>query len=975
MNENIGRGTARPGRTRTLVETLVAFTLLVGAAAVGLSGGDPASAAGIPLFPDNLVIFPDRDFLSAEGFDGHVGENALVEVFRGGEVIGAAEVTLEPGGVPFEVNHPGGYCWGNDVIGGSGFLSGPAAAGTLPNVTPDIRPNDDIRVTFADGTTSGITTQDGYVANPPDNGTDLPAVSGVDTVPAGDLDFIPGFEHRFTVRGRIATADPTFVEQRIVNPDLTDTAVGRRDIRAVPDPLGFLPDGNNSYMSRLVVDDANDTFVATYLFNDPAIATTAATGGGVRLLTWQATDLNANRQGITIAEFGEPGGPGFGGCPNGPLQSGPPGPTNVQASLTNSAGEVTVTWVPATAIPGTPPITGYRVHAVGTTGQVEEVEIGRRINGPTASGTTITGLVPFGAYDVQVVSVSSVGETFPAVHATFDTTQPMLSADPGPGLYRGAQQVTLSSDEPGEIWYTVDGSAVLDAAGDVMPGTPGVSGPQRYDGPITVDADTTINAVAFDLYGNSSVEQSFGYVITSTPLTPTLSGQAGTGSIELAWDATVDPTITSYTVTLYDAPSDGNIVGRQVIASGDVPNDSATFGSLDPGVDYWATIVAENLSGASPESDPLGPLTPYGSFVAIAGADQTVVRGDVVYLDGSASIGAAAYSWAASDPAVTLTGSDTATPSFTFPATSVGPVTLELTITGESGATSTDTVTITAEDVVANAGTAQTVVRGSSVTLDGTGSSPLANLSYSWVSVGSAPALTGSDTATPSFVFPATSAGPHTFELTVTDLSGTAATDTVTITAEDVVAKAGADQTVVRGSTVTLDGTGSSPSANLSYSWVSTDPGVVLTGSASATPSFIFPSTSPGPLTFELTVSDQSGASATDSVIVSASNNDPLAVARAEYRRGKNEWRFDGAATVLVDNTITLRLNRYTNGTLAGTTPLSTGLVTVDAAGVWTVRYNPPAAERPTAAGSTYTITVTSSQGGLLLDEPISIRN
>jgi hypothetical protein len=224
-------------------------------------------------------------------------------------------------------------------------------------------------------------------------------------------------------------------------------------------------------------------------------------------------------------------------------------------------------------------------------------------------------------------------------------------------------------------------------------------------------------------------------------------------------------------------------------------------------------------------------------------------------------------------------------------------------------------------------------------------------------------------------VVPATSAGPHTFELTVTDLSGTAATDTVTITAEDVVAKAGADQTVVRGSTVTLDGTGSSPSANLSYSWVSTDPGVVLTGSASATPSFIFPSTSPGPLTFELTVSDQSGASATDSVIVSASNNDPLAVARAEYRRGKNEWRFDGAATVLVDNTITLRLNRYTNGTLAGTTPLSTGLVTVDAAGVWTVRYNPPAAERPTAAGSTYTITVTSSQGGLLLDEPISIRN
>jgi Chitobiase/beta-hexosaminidase C-terminal domain/K319L-like, PKD domain/Fibronectin type III domain len=889
MNETIGRGMTRQGRTRTLV----AFTLVVGAAVVGLSG-DPASAAGVPVFPDNLVIFPDRDFLSTEGFDGHVGENALVQVFRDGEVIGAAEVTLEPGGVPFEVNHPGGYCWGNDVIGGSGFLSGPAAAGTLPNVTPDIRPNDDIRVTFADATTSEITTQDAYVADPPDNGTDLPAVSGVDTVPGGDPDFIAGFEHRFTVRGRIATADPTFVEQRIVNPDLTDTAVGRRDIRAVPDPLGFLPDGNDSYMSRLVVDDANDTFVATYLFRDPAIATTAATGGGVRLLTWQATDLNANRQGITIAEFGEPGGPGFGGCPNGPLQSGPPGPSNVQAGAATGVPQVTVTWVPATQIPGTPPITGYRVHAVETTtGQVEQAELGRRINAPLSTGTTITGLDVNKTYDIQVVSVSDVGETFPAVHATFDTTAPMLSVDPAPGVYRGAQQVTLSSDEPGEIWYTVDGSAVLDAAGDVMPGVPGVSGPQRYGGPITVDADTTINAVAFDLYGNSRTG-TFGYTITSTPLTPTLSGQAGVGSIDLSWDATVDASITQYTVTLYDAPSDGAIVEQRVILSTDVPNDSATFGSLTEGTDYWATIVAENLSGPSPESAPLGPLTPHGSFVADAGADQTVVRGGDVQLDGRASIGAAEFRWAqiAPDPLV---------------------------------------------DPVAN--------------------------------------LTGTDTATPSFTFPATMAGPVTFELTVTDQSGASGVDTVTITAEDVVANAGADRNAVRGSVVSLDGTGSSPATNLSYSWVSTDPSVVLTGASTATPSFMFPSTSAGPLTFELRVSDQSGASATDSVMVAASNNDPLAVARAEYRSSKNEWRINGAATVLVDNAVTLRLNRYAGGALAGTTLLSTGVVSVDAAGLWTVRYAPPPAERPTAAGSTYTITVTSSQGGLLLDEPITVRN
>jgi len=968
MRTSTGTRTTRQGRIRALV----ASVLLTGTVVVGVNA-DHASAVGVPTFPDNLVIFPDRDFLSVEGFDAHIGENALVQVIRGGQVVGAAEVTLGPGGVPFEVNHPGGYCWGNDVVGGTGFLSGTAAPGALPNVTPDIRPGDDIVVTFADGSTSEITTQDAFVADAPENGTaDKPAVSGVDTVVSGDADFIAGFESRFTIRGRINTANPDFVEQRIVNPDLTDTAVAKRDIRAVPDPAGFVLDKNDSYQSKLDIDTVNHTFVATYLFRDPALAQIAATGGGERLLTWMVTDIAANRQGITIAEFGEPGGPGFGGCPNGPLQSGPPGPTNVQTSLVNAAGEVTVTWTPATTIPGTPAIDGYRVHAVTQAGAVEEIEVGRRISNPSATGATITGLDPLMTYDVQVVSFSAVGETFPAVHATADTTPPVLSVDPLPGEYRGTQLVTLTSNEPGQIWYTVDGSPVLDSSG--QPADPGA---QLYTGAISIDADTTINAVAFDLYGNSSTG-TFDYVIITTPVTPTLYGEAGTGSITLNWDSTVDPSITSYTVTLYSAPIGGTVVGQQVILSGDAPDNAATFSSLTEGTDYWATIVAENAYGPSPESDRLGPLTPYGAFVANAGPDQAVVRGTAAQLDGTASIGATSYSWAqiAPDPGITaiaLTGADTATPSFTFPATLAGPVTFELTVTDPNGATATDSVTITAEDVVANAGTNQTVVRGASVQLSGSASfGDIGN--FSWATADPI-VLNGATTATPSFTFPATFAGPVTVELTVTDLAGFSATDTVTIAAQDLVANAGADQSVVRGSQVTLDGTGSTPVGNLSYSWAVTGPAVTLTSANTATPSFTFPATSPGPLTFQLTVSDPSGVTATDTVIVSALNNDPLALARAEYRTGKNEWRFDGTATVLAGNDITIRLNRYVGNVLNSSTVLSTGVVSVDAAGVWTARYTAPAGlERPTATGSTYTVTITSSQGGLLLDEPITTR-
>ena len=76
-------------------------------------------------------------------------------------------------------------------------------------------------------------------------------------------------------------------------------------------------------------------------------------------MAWEFTDPDGNRQGMTIAENGEPGGPGMGGCPNGPLQSGPPGPTSVVAA--EVPGGIQVNWTPVVAIPGTQPILGYRV--------------------------------------------------------------------------------------------------------------------------------------------------------------------------------------------------------------------------------------------------------------------------------------------------------------------------------------------------------------------------------------------------------------------------------------------------------------------------------------------------------------------------------------------------------------------------------------------------------------------------------------
>ena len=222
-------------------------------------------------------------------------------------------------------------------------------------------------------------------------------------------------------------------------------------------------------------------------------------------MAWEFTDPAGNRQGMTIAENGEPGGPGMGGCPNGPLQSGPPAPTNVvRASTHRGIKTIKVNWTPAAPIPGTPAILGYRVTAVAQTPtNNEQVEIGRRIMNPAAASTTITGLASGEIYDVYVVSLSSTGETFPAGRTRLprtDVTPPTVSAAPAGGSYPAPQQVTLTANEFGsDIYYTLDGrirSAVMQAQrGRAL----------HYTGPITISDSTTIlKFAAFDPSNNHS---------------------------------------------------------------------------------------------------------------------------------------------------------------------------------------------------------------------------------------------------------------------------------------------------------------------------------------------------------------------------------------------------------------------------------------------------------------------------------------
>jgi hypothetical protein len=290
--------------------------------------------------------------------------------------------------------------------------------------------------------------------------------------------------------------------------------------------------------------------------------------------------------------------------------------------------------------------------------------------------------------------------------------------------------------------------------------------------------------------------------------------------------------------------------------------------------------------------------------VADAGPDQIVDEGTVVILDGTGSSDPdgdpLTYSWLQiAGPMVTLSGTDTATPSFTSPeVSSTGVVlTFELTV-GDGAAASTDTVNISIQNVnqppVASAGPDQIVEEGDVVTLNGTASpDPDGDiLSYSWEQIaGLAVILSDADTALPSFTAPEVdSAGATlTFELTVSDGIDNS-TDTVDVVVNDVrvnhspIADAGSNQTVNEGTVVTLNGTGSSDldGDTLTYSWVQTAGSEVsLDDPISATPSFAAPSvdTNGDILTFELTVTDNDLLTSTDevSVVIQDVNVPPIA--------------------------------------------------------------------------------------------------
>lgn len=345
---------------------------------------------------------------------------------------------------------------------------------------------------------------------------------------------------------------------------------------------------------------------------------------------------------------------------------------------------------------------------------------------------------------------------------------------------------------------------------------------------------------------------------------------------------------------------------------------SPTFVATMKGT-YTASLTVRDVRAVPAEArnsvvSTVTVTVPNRAPVANAGPGQTVSKGALVTLSGSgtdADGDSITYQWTLTQPnglAGTLTGAATASP--TFVASMAGTYTASLKVNDGSVDSPAASVSVISNNTapVANAGPTQSVLTGSLVTLNGSGSSDTNGdpLSYVWTitskPAGSTATLSGPTTVSPTFT--PDKAGDYIASLTVNDgatISAAPSTVKITATAANIapVANAGPAQSVLTGAVVTLDGTASSDANGdaLTFAWMLTNKpaGSAATLSVATSPHPTFTADVKGSYTISLIVNDGKVASAPAAVTIAASNVNAPPVANA-----------GAAQTTITGTTVTL---------------------------------------------------------------------
>ncbi|TRW43791.1 fibronectin type III domain-containing protein [Georgenia yuyongxinii] len=568
-------------------------TGLVGISAAGLilAGATAVMAANPPAGPGNIEIFPDRDMVAIDGYSAQAGQSAVFEVRRGGNLIGVARGVVDGTGF-YEINHPGGSCW--DVV------------------TPDIRGGDLVTVTFEDGVSDGATTGSAAITSVEPN--DLPA-----TADPNDA------EWQVVVKGGYgADVDTARLAVEIVNPAMREapSRIGERAIGWPADdaPTGYTVDG--------VAE--NGEFTVTYGFYSAADRALALAGAPTAL-SWLADATGVEAQlGLTLAEFGEISGPGFGGCPAGPATQGPSAPTDVHVQPAGD-GSITASWTAATVPADANPITGYELIAEDTVlGQEVSIKVGAN-----ATSASLRGLVNGQTYPITVVALNGQASA-PASGGTIEVGGE-APAEPGaPGAPTGvtvedaalAGQVRVSWTAPAANGTRVTGYTVQALAEDgtvAAEATAAAGGSSANLTGLTPGSTYSVVVTATSATGNTAAEPT-SHTLASPDLTApsaphVVRVQPGNGTATVEWQAATagNTPVTGYKLTA--TPVYPAVPAPAAVETGPT-GTSGTLTGLSNSKAYTIDVVATSAAGDSP-SATFGPtasktVTPADQLTATA---------------------------------------------------------------------------------------------------------------------------------------------------------------------------------------------------------------------------------------------------------------------------------------------------------------------------------------------------------------------
>lgn len=563
---------------------------------------------------------------------------------------------------------------------------------------------------------------------------------------------------------------------------------------------------------------------------------------------------------------------------------------------------------------------------------------GETIVAPNSSKTNVTGLKP-GSYVFELTVKDDKGSSSAdRVNVTVyprNNDAPVARAGTDKTITLPVNTIELngitSSDPDGRIakyaWQKVSGpaggylTAAFAAKTNITNLTAGV-----YVFQLTVTDND--NATASDqvtvtvLKANEPPKADAGSDITIT--LPAASVQLnGSGSSD------PDGSIADYTWKKISGPAGG------VIANADVAR--TTVSSLAAGTYVFELTVTDDDNAGASDRVTITVIQPAANKppLAKAGTDITITLPvNTAKLNGGASSdpdgSITKYAWKKiSGPA----GGAIASPAgkeTNITSLAAGTYTYELTVTDDDNATATDRVQVVVNPApnkapVARAGNDVSItLPTNTVQLDGSASSdPDGSISlYTWTKI-SGPAggtITSFHNRTTSIT--GLLAGSYEYQLTVTDNAGATATDRITITVgkaanKKPAASAGNDKTITLPvNTVQLDGGASSdPDGSISrYAWTRIS-GPAAGGGAITSPNGKTTNITgllAGSYEYQLTVTDNEGATASDRVLVTVNpeprkNKAPVAITSADekiqlptdklYINGRTSYDPDGRIT------------------------------------------------------------------------------